>query len=174
MATLKQEMGMIVVRTRILSHRWFQAFTRPRICIDGMDYTREWGVHAFEVLKGDCTVTVNYTFFLKSFGHNVAEVHVSTMEKVFLDYSVQTPLTFSTGILVKASLAEGTLWQPQPGAEQPPGKKNASQKGVILGLLFLGPLGLIPLWKSDRFSNNVKWAITAAMALITMLVISKF
>ncbi len=170
---LKQEMGVIVVRTRTMSHRWLQVFTRPRIHIDGMDHLREWGVHTFEVPKGDCTVAVDYVFLLKSFGRNSTDVRVSNTEKVFLDYSVKTAFASSAGSLVKASLAEGILWQPKSGTGRRDGKTNASKKGVILSLLLLGPLGLVPLWKSDQFSGNVKWAITAAMALITIMILSK-
>jgi predicted Zn finger-like uncharacterized protein len=170
---LVQEMGDIVIRTRLLAGRWIQPYSKLRIIIDGMDYTRDWGVHAFRALKGDCEVAVDYRFFLRSFGKSAITVQVSENEKSYLTYDVPEPFSKAPGRLAKASLPEGALWQVSLGAQRAFGSVNAAQKKVILSLLFLGPLGLFPLWKSDAFSRNVKIAVTAGMVLFTLLIVSK-
>jgi predicted Zn finger-like uncharacterized protein len=165
--------GEIVVRARFKPSDWWMHFARPRVTIDGMDYQMEWGVRSFEVPEGDCMVTADSRIMTRSVGRGTMTVRVTSSEKMYLDYYPQAQSGGLPGALRKASLAEGLLWRSLVKSVRPEGKGKFSRKAVIISLLVAGPLGLIPLWRSDAFSRTVKIAITAAMGLATYWMISK-
>jgi hypothetical protein len=137
-----------------------------------MEHRKEWGVHAFQAPYGDCAVVIDCKFIGVSRGRGAIQINLLQNEKTFVDYyaeSLSVP-----GRLRKASLAEGLLWTIHAGADLHPDKKNTSRKAVITGLFLLGPLGLFKLWKSDGFSARAKMAISVAVILITVWLISKF
>lgn len=173
LAMLKQDLGEIVIRARILSHPWLQTLTQVHINIDGMDFIRDWGVHAFDVPRGDCIVDIKYKFLFFSFGRNRMSVPLSASERIYVYYRIESSLTSTPGRLNRATLAEGALWKIPTKSGLEADKENSNKRKVGWALLFLGPLGLIPLWRSDAFSTNAKLVITLAMVLMCFWVIMK-
>jgi predicted Zn finger-like uncharacterized protein len=166
-------MGEIVVRTRFETSDWLLNFARPRVSLDGMEYHTGWGVHAFQVPDGDCTVVIDYKYFLKPYGRGTLNVHVSPAEKVYVDYRPRASSASAAVAIRKASTAEGLLWRIEPKSDRPSGKGMYSRKAVIISLIVMGPLGLYQLWKSEAFSTRVKIVITAVMVLLSYWVFSK-
>jgi predicted Zn finger-like uncharacterized protein len=170
---LEKEMGEIVVRTRLLSGGWAKPYTKPHIFIDGMDHARDWGVHAFKAIKGECEVAVEYRFFLWTFGKNAVTVQVKEKDRVYVGYDVAQALSNVRGRIACLPLVEGVLWQVTAGTGQPSERVKSDKNKVILSLALLGPFGLVSLWKSDAFSMNAKIAISAGMVVLTLFFISK-
>ena len=166
-----EAMGKIIIRTGCRSKIGLCHFTRPCINIDGMDHHQEWGANAFQVPTGDCTVLIYSQFLFWSFGHRILDVCVSKGENVFLDYQIPLPLMSAPCNIRRASLAEGILWKLSTRADRPPAAWYASRKAVIAGLAFLGPFGLIQLWKSDQFSRPAKALLTAGVVLFFLVVL---
>ncbi len=170
---LEKEMGEIVVRTRLLSGGWAKPYTKPHISIDGMDHARDWGVHTFKAIKGECEVAVEYKFFFWAFGKNAVTVQVLAKDKVYVGYDVAQALSNVRGRIACLPLVEGALWQVTAGTEQPSEKGKSDRNKVIFTLALLGPFGLVSLWRSDAFSMNAKIAISAGLILLTLFFISK-
>jgi len=170
---LELVMGEIAVRTRFEASNWLLNFARPRVSLDGMEYHTGWGVHAFQVPEGDCTVVIDYKYFLKPYGRGTLTVHVSPTEKVYVDYRPRTSSASAAGTIRRAWAAEGLLWRIQPKSDRPSGKGLYSRKAVIISLIVMGPLGLYQLWKSEAFSSRTKIVITAVVVLVFYWIFSK-
>jgi hypothetical protein len=166
-------MGEIVVSLRCRPLLRFLNIWKPRVTIDGMEHVRKWGAHMFQVPDGECSVSFDCMFFMWSCGRNEISTAVSNQEKVYLEYKVERMPFLAPGNLRKASLAEGMLWLAAIGPGRSSDNKGSSRTGVILSLIFMGPLGLIQLWRSDQFSYPVKLTITAAMIFLTLFAVSK-
>jgi predicted Zn finger-like uncharacterized protein len=167
------ETGKIIIRARYKSPNFLFSMARPRISIEGMDYTRNWGAHALDVPVGDYSLSVDVPFFFGSLGRGTIQVRASSAEKAFIDCHFKNQAGSAVADIRRASLAEGTLWPIHAEPKHSSGRGSSSRKGVIISLILMGPLGLIPLWKSEHFSSTVKIAITAAMGLIAVLIMSK-
>ena len=138
-----------------------------------MEYNRDWGVHAFDVPVGRCTVSIACRLWFWDFGRKTIDIPVRHDENAFVDYAVVSKFGFHSVSIRKATLAEGLGWKTAADFVQPSAKWTASQTAVILGVVLLGPIGLLPLWKSSQFSTNIKITITAVIICIFVLLFAK-